>query len=493
MYTLFLLAISSFLFSLVITPIVRNLFLRWGVVDRPDGKRKLHKRAVPRVGGVALAGAYLAAFGVLWVSRLSALSYLHAGFDLVLRLMPATILIFLIGLLDDLFSLSPRIKFTGQIAASMLAFWAGVRMAAFGGYNLEHWWWSLPLTVFWLVFCTNAFNLIDGADGLAVGVGLFATATMLVAALMGNNVPLAMATVPLAGALLGFLRYNFNPASIFLGDSGSYLVGFLLACFGILWSQKAATLLGLTAPLMALAVPLLDTTLAIVRRFLRGKPLFEGDAGHVHHMLLKRGWTTRRTVLALYAVSALCAIFSLVGSASRNQYTGIVLVLFAAVAWVGIQSLGYVEINMASKLLFRGAFRRTLNAEMTLRGIADRLAKARSPEESWTAIRDTGRAMGFCHVRLSMDGQKFEDHLPDNGCNGCGEGPCSKAWSVVVPLEETGQVELRHVFPTNGTTSMVAPLANLLRQELSKAPWRGVKSGSAATQSNIDGTIRESW
>src|SRR6201999_2943513 len=128
-------------------------------------------------------------------------------------------------------------------------------------------------------------NLIDGIDGLATGVGFFATVTMALAALMQGNITLAIAVVPLAGALLGFLRYNFNPASIFLGDSGSLLVGFLLGSFGILWSQKAATILGITAPMMAMAIPLLDTGLAIVRRFLRNRPIFEGDRGHIHHRL----------------------------------------------------------------------------------------------------------------------------------------------------------------------------------------------------------------
>src|SRR5207302_8185636 len=132
---------------------------------------------------------------------------------------------------------------------------------------------SVPITVFWLLACTNAFNLIDGVDGLAAGVGLFATITMLLAALLQNNVPLALATVPLAGALPGFLRYNFNPATIFLGDSGSLLIGFLLGAYGLIWSQKSTTLIGMTAPMMALAIPLLDTGLAIVRRALRGQPI----------------------------------------------------------------------------------------------------------------------------------------------------------------------------------------------------------------------------
>ena len=153
---------------------------------------------------------------------------------------------------------------------------------------------AVPLTILWLVGCSNAFNLIDGLDGLATGVGLFATATAFLSALLTGNIALAIVTAPLLGALLGFLPYNFSPASIFMGDCGSLTVGFLLGCFGVIWSQKSATLLGMTAPLIALAIPLLDTALAIARRFLRRQPVFGADRGHIHHRLLARGFTPRR-------------------------------------------------------------------------------------------------------------------------------------------------------------------------------------------------------
>ena len=151
------------------------------------------------------------------------------------------------------------------------AYWAGIHIQALAGYALAGHglagsaagaWWNLPVTILWLIACTNAINLIDGVDGLATGVGLFATITTLIAALLQHNTALALATVPLAGCLLGFIRYNFNPASIFLGDCGSLFIGFLLGCYAVVWSQKAATILGMTAPLMALSIPLLDLAVA---------------------------------------------------------------------------------------------------------------------------------------------------------------------------------------------------------------------------------------
>ena len=183
-------------------------------------------------------------------------------------------------------------------------------------------WLGLAVTALWLVGCSNAFNLIDGVDGLAVGAGLFATVTILLGALLNGNVRLALATMPLAGALAGFLRYNFNPASVFLGDSGSLTVGFLLGCYGVLWSQKSATMLGMTAPLMALAVPLIDTGVAVARRFLRGQPIFSADARHIHHRLLARGLTPRKVALLLYGACGVAAGLSLVGSVAETLTRG---------------------------------------------------------------------------------------------------------------------------------------------------------------------------
>ena len=192
-----------------------------------------------------------------------------------LRLAPATAIVLLTGIVDDIRGLRPWQKLAAECVAAVLAYWGGFGVYILRGQPLSDW-FSLPVTVLWLVGCTNALNLIDGMDGLAAGVGVFATLTTFVAALVHGNLELALVTAPLAGALIGFLRYNFNPASIFLGDSGSLFIGFLLGCFGTMWGQKSATALGMTAPMIALAMPLLDTLLAIGRRLLRGQPIFLG-------------------------------------------------------------------------------------------------------------------------------------------------------------------------------------------------------------------------
>ena len=189
------------------------------------------------------------------------------------------------GLVDDFWGLKPWQKVIGQLVGASLAWWAGVRITGVSGNEIGPI-WGFGITVGWLLVCTNAFNLVDGLDGLAAGVGLFATLTIFVSAMIQGNQPLMFATLPLAGCLLGFLCFNFNPATVFLGDCGSLLIGFLLGCFGAIWANKSVTLFSLTAPLMALSLPLIDVLLCIIRRWLRNQPIFSADRGHIHHRLL---------------------------------------------------------------------------------------------------------------------------------------------------------------------------------------------------------------
>jgi UDP-GlcNAc:undecaprenyl-phosphate GlcNAc-1-phosphate transferase len=231
---------------------------------------------------------------------------------------------------------------------------------------------------------------------------------MLIAAMLHANVPLALATAPLVGALLAFLRYNFNPASIFLGDAGSLTLGFVLGCFGAIWSQKSATLLSMTAPLMALSVPLLDTGVAIVRRFIRRQPIFGADRNHVHHRLLDRGLSPRRVAMILYGACGLAAAFSLITSTGSTM-NGLLLVVFCAVAWAGIQMVGYAEFDVARSLVVSGTFRDIVHARMFVENVERRIGSATCREEYWHVMRDVNRELGFAHVRMMFAGEVYED------------------------------------------------------------------------------------
>ncbi|HUI57755.1 MAG TPA: MraY family glycosyltransferase [Bryobacteraceae bacterium] len=448
----------SFLVSLLLTPLCRNVSCRFGLTDQPEPNRKTHNRPTSRVGGVAIFLACLASVGIpALVSRAPRLPTRDLD-----RLLPAVLVVFLIGLADDIWSLAPWQKLCGQFAAAAMACAAGVQIQTVAAWSIAGTWWHVPITMIWLVGCANAFNLIDGVDGLAAGVGFFATLTTFVAALLSANYSLAVATAPLVGALLGFLRYNFNPATIFLGDCGSLSIGFLLGCYGVIWSQKSATLLGMTAPLIALSIPILDTAISIVRRFLRGQPIFGADRRHIHHRLLDRGLTPRRVALLMYGVAAVAAACSLLISVSDNQLGGLIIMLFCAAAWLGVQHLGYNEFQQARNVLFGGMIGRVIDTQVLLSQLDARLAGAHTPDERWHILRDASRNFGFNAVNLSVDGRRWSERtrpVPPAGC-----------WQISVPLRDSGVAEFLVPLHARPHPINLAPLVNIVRRHLGPSP-----------------------
>lgn len=404
MYSLLFLGITSALLALLLTPLVRNMAWHFGIVDQPDQKRKIHRAPIPRMGGMALLMAIVGSYGLLLAVRLSAGAIVWEGLPLVLRLLPALAVIFSIGLVDDIISIRPWQKFAAEVVAATLAWSGGIHVSGISGHSFSSV-VSFGITILWIVLCTNAINLIDGVDGLAAGVSLFAAATMFISALLNHNISLALALAPVLGALLGFLRYNFRPASIFLGDCGSLTLGFLLGCYGAVWSEKSTTLLGLAGPLLVLAVPLIDVGLAIARRFVRNQPIFGADGAHIHHKLRSRGMTDRHVVLVLYGISALTAGASLLLSIMYEQYRGFFLVLVCLSVWLGIQHLGYYEFGIAGNVVFGGAIRSVLSAQIALHAFEDEICKDMTPKQCWELLCSTCPKFGFSGCVLYLDGE----------------------------------------------------------------------------------------
>ena len=403
MYSLFFLGFVSFGLSLVLTPMVRNLAWRYGIVDQPDQQRKIHSSPIPRIGGVAIFAAVVGAYGLLLVVRLSSGNIVLADLPLVLRLLPALAIVFGIGLIDDIVSTRPWVRLAAESVAAILAWIGGIRILGVAGHSFSGDVESLLFTVLWIVTCTNAINLIDGVDGLAAGVSLFASITMLIAALLNHNFAMALAVVPLAGSLLGFLRFNFTPASIFLGDSGSLTLGFLLGCFGAVWTEKSTTLLGLTAPLMVLAIPLLDVGLAVARRLLRGKPIFVADNGHIHHKLLSRGLTPRHLLFVIYGICAVGSGASILLTINHNENRDFVLVLLCLTAWLGMQHLGYSEFGVAKRMVLGGTIRSVLSAQLALEAFEYEVNADLTLEQSWDVLCRTCPQFGFSGVEFHVD------------------------------------------------------------------------------------------
>lgn len=451
MYALLFSGFVAFALCSVLTPLFRHLAAQLNLVDRPDHGRKQHAIPVPRIGGVPIALSYVAALLVVLVTPLDLNRSLGAHFTPAIRLLPAVAIVFLTGLADDIFSLSPGQKLIGQIAAAAAAYMSGVRINAPSGAEV---WWALPATLLWLVACTNALNFIDGVDGLAVGIGLFATLTTLIAAMLHNNLVLVLLTVPLIGALMAFLRFNFTPASIFLGDSGSLLIGFLLGCYGIIWSHKSATFLGMTAPLLTLCIPLIDAVLAVGRRFIRGESIFGADRSHIHHRLLDLGWTPRGVALLLYGACALGACFSLLQSVSNDRFAGAVITIFCVAAWIGIQHLGYVEFDLIGRA-FRRGFRQHVMTELALEQLCGAVSRASDVHSALAAVSESSVGFG-----LKLVGARLNELVVPEDRSGV------KTWVVTILLSEDNFVKLARSSECAMPRSLVAPFLDAIEKEL---------------------------
>jgi hypothetical protein len=241
------------------------------------------------------------------------------------------------------------------VAATML-FMGGLRIVnipvLFGEHSLP-WFVGWAFTVLWVLAITNAFNLIDGLDGLAAGSALFSTLVVFVVAILYGPSLVTVMTIALAGAILGFLRFNFNPATIFLGDSGSLFIGFILSALALEGAQKAPTIVAVAIPVVSFGLPILETSLSIVRRLISGRPVFTADREHIHHKLLQHGMTHRQVVILLYGVSAVFAMLSLFLLWPTGSSLGLVLAVLGIGIWIGVQHLGYLEFGELARVAHR--------------------------------------------------------------------------------------------------------------------------------------------
>jgi UDP-GlcNAc:undecaprenyl-phosphate GlcNAc-1-phosphate transferase len=346
---------AALLISSVLTHYVRNTALKHGWTCSTIRRRDVHASPIPRLGGLAICMTFMTvAIGYVAFYRLRGIGTGFGIYTTFAVLAPAS-LMFILGLVDDARSLGPQVKFGVQIIAGLLLYYGGIRIYFFpiiAGYHELSSVISMILTVMWVLLISNAFNLIDGLDGLSAGSSLFSTLVVFVVSLFSGNPFVAVMSVTLAGAILGFLRYNFNPATIFLGDSGSLFLGFMLSAVSLAGAQKSTTLVAVAIPIVSFGLPLLDTFLSVVRRFLSGQPLFTGDREHIHHKLLKRGFTHKQAVVMLYGVSAALGLASLLLLYPKGSATGIVLTVVGIGIWFGVQHLGYhefAELGRAAK------------------------------------------------------------------------------------------------------------------------------------------------
>lgn len=416
LHSLLIVFIASVFVSALLTRGIRNLALARGWVDKPDTGRHIHHTPVPRLGGVAIfiavatiVGIALAVWGAMDLPSLLPLKT-------ALAVVGPAALIFLMGLYDDVRGLPPKAKFGVEIMAALWLYFQGFGVRKFGlffGTSDLRVILGIPLTVLWVLLITNAFNLIDGLDGLSAGSALFATLTLLVVSLFDRNVFVTLLSVALAGAIIGFLRFNFHPATIFLGDSGSLFIGFLLSALALAGSQKAPTMVSVVVPVVCFGFPILDVTLAVARRFLSGRPLFEGDSDHIHHRLLKRGLSQRGAVFLLYGVSGLLALLSL-ASLRGGEMTGLVLAVITIGICIGIPQLKFHEFAELRRVFDRTMRqKRVIENDLHVRRAVDSLRGCEDVSEICHVLVGTLKPIGFDGFSLSVPTwQKLPKSLP---------------------------------------------------------------------------------
>lgn len=398
--------VSALAASLALTPLVRALARRFRLPERPGESHRGPDADIPRVGGLAVYLAFLGGSLLAWgVAPVAFLAERDAAGSF-LPLLVATAAVMVLGLLDDLVGVRPASKLAVQVAAATYLYLSGYSAERIsnplGEGAIDLGVLALPLNVLWLVAMSNAINLIDGLDGLAAGVAFVATGTFSIAAWQNGHPGVALLALALAGALLGFLRFNFNPASIFLGDSGSLFVGLSLGALALRSSTKASATLALAVPLMALALPLFDVTLAVARRFARGRDIFAADRDHIHHRLLGRGLTPRRAAVVLYGVSALAAVLALGTLTGRSQAAWAGAAALSVLAFAAVRQLGYAELGEFQRVLVARLLpdRRLVSSNADMHAARERLRAARGLGELWDALVDLSEALGVDRVEL---------------------------------------------------------------------------------------------
>jgi UDP-GlcNAc:undecaprenyl-phosphate/decaprenyl-phosphate GlcNAc-1-phosphate transferase len=321
-------------------------------------------------------------------------------------------LLLAVGVVDDIRGVKPWVKLAAQCAAALLVVYFGVRVEVLslgGDLDVRLGWLAVPVTVFWVVGVTNAFNLIDGLDGLASGIALVALATTTAMALVMGRWEVALVSTALFGALLGFLYFNFNPARIFLGDSGSLFVGFMMGVLSVSGSMKSATAVLVIVPLFALALPLLDTSLSMMRRWLRGVPISKADARHIQHQLLALGLTQRCVALTMYALAVCLAAVGLViafsppGRIAAISAAGAAFCLTMLV--LGMRRLRYPEFFEVGGALASAAWnwRGVVRDRIQARDLCAVISVAESFEEIEAILADAAADFRFAHIEVCED------------------------------------------------------------------------------------------
>ena len=426
----------GFLIALFATPTAISFAGRGFGLDEANETRKRHEGKIPRIGGLPVMIAIAA--GLLNILTLHP-EHFTQWFPVLL----GALLMFGLGLWDDISPIGARVKLAGQLLIASLVYFLGLNIdkLTYPGSTMSVplGAWSFPVTVFWLIAVPNIINLIDGFDGVAGGLGMFMALTLGIVGMLNNQLPVAWFAFLMAGSLLGFLVFNFPPAKIFLGDGGAYLVGFSIAALSLTSSHKGSVAAVMFVTVVALGIPIIDTTFALVRRALRGFPLFHADDEHIHHRLENLGFSKQRIVLGIYGVCLVLSIIglSIVWSGGRTIPIAIAVVFFLGV--FALRYLNYIKswtgmpTQLDRVLNRRQAVRYALLQAQVLEMEVDRCL---DEGEFWSVFDGSLRRVGFVTGLKTPDGPCVPIHVKHNG---------AQPWTLYAPASDATLAEWQRI------------------------------------------------
>ncbi len=399
----------AFLASLALTPLAAAFAGRIGAVDEPDGRRKNQERAVPLGGGIAIALAMSLAVALAWVWGSSSAGSTSSSF--VLSALPSAMVLVLVGLIDDSIGLTGIYKLIGQMLAASLLVAGGFRFQVISlcGWAFPLGDFSIPFSLFFCLGAINAFNLIDGADALAASIGTVVCLTMGVIAGMQGALTASLASFAMSGALLGFLRYNAPPARVYLGDTGSMLIGWLVAAVAIRSSIKEQAAVALTVPIAICAIPILDACAALIRRVTTGQSVFTADRGHFHHALLLRGWTVGQTAVVAAGMTAVTCAGAMASYFTSHDAFAVVAGGGVVLALAGARVFGHAEAALVAsqvKASARGLWRHVRPAPADADHYTDHAIQIQGRRQwnvLWSALREAAPVYNLGGLKLNVN------------------------------------------------------------------------------------------
>lgn len=412
--------LTALLVAAIATPLIRRIAHRYGLYDAPSQLRKVHRRPTPRLGGVAIALGFFAPLTALLLYDNDISVAYRANPQHLAGLYLGGLLVLALGVVDDIRGVSAWSKLAAQVVVATVMYQFGFvieRLAIPFWGVLDLGFLSFPVTLLWFVGVMNVVNLIDGLDGLAGGVSFFAVAVMFIVSTVDGVLMTSLFSAALMGAIVGFLFYNFNPATIFMGDCGSLFLGFVIAAVGVKTQAKSSTALALTVPVLALGLPIVDAFLAIIRRLRRGKSVFAADKEHIHHRLLALGLTQRQAVLVLYALCGIFAAVAIAVKAGNDLTVGLALVGMAAVIFVATRFFHFQEMvhQRRMSMLLEDELMLPSDARVTVRGLARRVRSSASIDGVWEAVKEVADLIGVRDVSMRLylrrdEGERIQQH-----------------------------------------------------------------------------------